>query len=75
MTYIPTASYPICRLCGEHVELETANTDEKGQAVHENCYVTQIVATTWRGVDVSPVMFLSDEENKQVTWYGLAVEK
>lgn len=43
MSHIPAASYPICVLCREHVELETANTDERGQAVHEACYASHIV--------------------------------
>jgi hypothetical protein len=44
MAHIQTASYPICPLCIEQVELETANTDEKGRAVHEDCYAAVIVA-------------------------------
>ena len=43
MTHIPTTSYPICPLCSEHVELENANTDEKGRAVHEDCYVSHFI--------------------------------
>jgi len=42
MTHIPTASYPICPLCSEHIELEKANTDDKGKAVHEECYVLSL---------------------------------
>jgi hypothetical protein len=44
MAYVQTASYPICPLCTEHVETESANTDEKGRAVHENCYAAFILA-------------------------------
>ena len=44
MPHIPTASYPVCPICSEHVELETANTDEKGQAVHEECYVSRLLS-------------------------------
>ena len=44
MAHVKTASYPICPLCTEHVEIETANTDEKGRAVHEDCYVAFILA-------------------------------
>jgi hypothetical protein len=44
MAHVKTASYPICPLCTEHVEIETANTDEKGRAVHEDCYVALILA-------------------------------
>jgi hypothetical protein len=43
MTHIPAASYPICPFCTKQVELEKANTDEKGQAVHEDCYVAHIL--------------------------------
>lgn len=46
MAHVPTASYPICPLCSEHVELETANTDERGKAVHEECYVSRIIEPT-----------------------------
>ncbi len=44
MLHIPRAAYPICPLCSGHVELESANTDEKGQAVHEECYVSHLIA-------------------------------
>ena len=44
MSHVPTARYPVCPFCTEHVELETANTDEKGRAVHEDCYVDYILA-------------------------------
>jgi hypothetical protein len=44
MAHIPTARYPVCPFCTEHVELETANTDEKGQAVHEACYAAYIAS-------------------------------
>jgi len=43
MAHIATASYPICPRCSEHVELESANTDEKGKAVHEECYVVYAI--------------------------------
>jgi hypothetical protein len=44
MPHISRASYPVCPICNEHVELETARTDEKGKAVHEECYVTRILS-------------------------------
>lgn len=44
MVHIPTASYPICPFCQEHIELETANTDDKGRAVHEECYVSHLIS-------------------------------
>jgi hypothetical protein len=37
----------MCPVCSEPIDLETANTDEKGQAVHEDCYVALILAQ-WR---------------------------
>ena len=40
---LPTiSSFPICSLCNEAVEIETAKTDENGDAVHEECYVLKI---------------------------------
>jgi hypothetical protein len=30
---------PICAICRESVNLGESKTDERGQAVHENCYV------------------------------------
>jgi hypothetical protein len=44
MAHLRKASYPVCPLCQEHVELETANSDERGRAVHEECYVTHIIS-------------------------------
>ena len=31
-----------CSLCNESVELETAKTDERGEPVHEECYVKRV---------------------------------
>jgi hypothetical protein len=42
MPHIPTASFPLCRLCQKHVPLESCNTDENGQVVHGLCYVQWI---------------------------------
>ena len=30
---------PICSICKEPVKLEESKTDERGHAVHENCYI------------------------------------
>jgi hypothetical protein len=30
--------FPLCSLCHEPIEAETAKTDENGNAVHEECY-------------------------------------
>ncbi len=34
----PGAKLPICPICHDPVSLESANTDEHGCAVHEDCY-------------------------------------
>ena len=33
---------PICALCGKPVPLEISNTDERGRAVHEECYARSL---------------------------------
>lgn len=41
---------PICRICNKSVVLESAKTDENGNAIHEECYLLKIglkAATTW----------------------------
>jgi hypothetical protein len=44
----PTQDAPrrslICLICTEPVPLETSNTDEKGRAVHEECYVLKTIS-------------------------------
>jgi hypothetical protein len=37
------AKLPMCSLCLQPVVLETAKTDEDGQAVHEDCYSAKIL--------------------------------
>ena len=41
---VPTGGQrlPSCCICNDPVLLETSNTDEYGQAVHEECYVLKI---------------------------------
>jgi hypothetical protein len=34
---------PECVICGESVELEESKADERGQAVHEEFYVSKFV--------------------------------
>jgi hypothetical protein len=36
---------PTCALCNSPVELETCKVDERGSAVHEECYVRKIRPT------------------------------
>jgi hypothetical protein len=33
----------LCSICARHVELESSKTDERGKAVHENCYVRRTI--------------------------------
>ena len=33
---------PECVICKEPVSLEQSKADERGQAVHEDCYVSQL---------------------------------
>jgi hypothetical protein len=34
---------PQCVICRESVQLEESKADERGQAIHEACYVSQLV--------------------------------
>ncbi len=34
---------PPCAICKESVELEESKTDEYGRAIHEECYVSNLV--------------------------------
>jgi hypothetical protein len=34
--------FPLCSLCNEPVDLQTAKTDADGQAMHEDCYVLRL---------------------------------
>jgi len=38
-TTMPTS----CAVCGNPVDLESCKTDERGKAVHQKCYVAEIV--------------------------------
>ena len=33
---------PQCAICGESVELEESKADERGQAIHEDCYLFKL---------------------------------
>jgi hypothetical protein len=41
-----TGSTQFCWICGRPVDLKTAQTDKHGNAVHEDCYVSQIRVAT-----------------------------
>jgi hypothetical protein len=32
-----------CAVCGREVNLRSARSDERGQAIHEECYVTRMI--------------------------------
>jgi hypothetical protein len=54
MPHTPTAHYPVCPHCSQHVELESAATNENGQAVHEECHASKIskqIDYAFRGSD------------------------
>lgn len=42
--FFASAVNTCCSICGNSVCLETSNTDERGSAVHEECYVARTVA-------------------------------
>ena len=33
---------PVCAICKEAVKLEESKTDENGQSIHEECYVSSL---------------------------------
>jgi hypothetical protein len=35
-------TFPLCPICNKAVPLETANTDEHGRAMHEECYLLKV---------------------------------
>jgi hypothetical protein len=35
----------ICSVCHKPIHLETSKTDERGDAVHEECYVQDLLAS------------------------------
>jgi hypothetical protein len=39
----PVPSAFRCRICSEPVPVETAKTDDYGQAIHEVCYIRSLV--------------------------------
>jgi hypothetical protein len=41
-TSAPPVWVPTCALCNGSVQLETCKTDERGSAVHEECYVRKV---------------------------------
>jgi hypothetical protein len=39
---LPSPLLPMCDVCGRAVSLEYCKTDERGHAVHEECYVRKL---------------------------------
>ena len=42
MRRFPIPLLPTCDVCGRAVSLEYCKTDEKGDAVHEECYLRRL---------------------------------
>ena len=36
-------SEPMCAMCGKPIMLESAKTDERGNPVHEACYLQKVL--------------------------------
>lgn len=41
---------PRCAICNQSVDLNESKTDERGRAVHENCYVSVLIGKKQRGL-------------------------
>ena len=46
LQFLRGPQFPVCSLCSELIEIETANIDENGKAVHEECYVLKMLERT-----------------------------
>jgi hypothetical protein len=46
LKFISKPRFPVCSLCNEPVELETAKADEHGNSIHEECYVLGLIIKT-----------------------------
>lgn len=40
----PKRATTVCFICAASIPLETSNTDERGNAVHEDCYVRKTIS-------------------------------
>ncbi len=51
----------VCYICAEPVSLETSNTNERGECVHEECYVRKTISRfrTARAVSLPGSWFTS----------------
>jgi hypothetical protein len=54
-TSAPPVWVPSCALCNRPVELETCKADERGSAVHEECYVRKVRVSADR-VPIPPLV-------------------
>ncbi len=63
---LSAARVPLCPICDLPVSLDTAKTDEDGNAIHEDCYLMKLGLTpTTRGVDISNKKLTSNPEHKR----------
>ena len=46
----------VCSICSRIIALETSNTDERGHAVHEECYVRKTISKR-----TAPLLHLSED--------------
>ena len=44
----------ICSICKQPIQLEAANSDENGRAVHEDCYLQRLMALLQSGGRSTP---------------------
>jgi hypothetical protein len=42
LPYLGQRRFFLCKICRQAVRIETCNTDEKGQPVHEQCYLDAV---------------------------------
>lgn len=45
---------PVCSACKQPIRLEAAETDENGEAVHEDCYLQRLMALLQSGGRSTP---------------------
>jgi hypothetical protein len=61
---------PGCAICKEAVNLTESKTDERGQAVHEDCYVSMLVSPkelVAHGFELAIGSFLSGDASLHAT--------
>ena len=61
----------LCSICARHVDLESSKTDERGKAVHENCYVRSAIGAFRMGKE-EEVLELSSAGRAKTSKYYFA---